>query len=254
MGGGTSATRRLQSLALHGNLIGDAGVQVLVQAFTSDNDCSSGIRYMNLSHNLLSSVSCQIIASFLASPHGCALQSLDLSHNPGVDVEGILVLLDALRANTSLRHLSCWTEYGRGDPLLRQQQQLPIVYPQLLDILEHDNSTLQSVRLSSSPSSRGDDENEDDTMTYIIQQKIATLLLLNRTGRSWLSTTTDSTVPAGLWPNILARAERIEQRESTANNNNNIGSNDASGANSVFFLLRNTVGQVWAVGDDAEKD
>ena len=219
-------TAGLRSLDLSGNLIGDAGVRALLARAASLHAYNGPtLRHLNLSRNQLTSASCQLLASLLAGRSAaCGLRGLDLSHNDGIGA-GFAVLADALRDNASLRHLSLV-----GCPRLMAAAE-KVVYPLLLDLLEHCNTTLCSVTLSPPPSSSS---SSAGTTRWRQQQQrqIDTWLLLNRTGRGWLRRPPNA---AGLWPRVLARAERLERRET-----------GKFGAESLYYLLRNTVGHVWA--------
>ena len=107
----SSYSSALQSLNLNGNLIEDAGVHALVdsQMLNTANSSSPGCRWrhLRLAHNQCTSRACEAPALLLQMDHyNTNLQSLDLSYNDGIGIEGFNVLVQALQVNTTLRRIS----------------------------------------------------------------------------------------------------------------------------------------------------
>ena len=107
----SSCSSALQSLNLNGNLIEDAGVHALVdsQMLNTANSSSPGCRWrhLRLAHNQCTSRACEALALLLQMDHyNTTLQSLDLSYNDGIGIEGFNVLVQALQVNTTLRRIS----------------------------------------------------------------------------------------------------------------------------------------------------
>jgi len=220
---------QLVSLDLRGNLIGDAGVQALVGAIQQQQHSTTTalLQNLNLSNNLVTSNACQILASLLATP-SCPLVRLDLSHNAGIGLEGFAVVTDALQHNTSLQHVS-WVQCAQ----LLQRSTSAVVYDRLLHLLKHSNATLGSIGLPCG-------KNHGPALEERKKRQLACWLLVNRTGRRLFrqSHTNGNNNPQGLWPIVLHQAAATERHTSLQ-----------PSMNSVFYLLRNTVGQAWCVDE-----
>lgn len=273
----STAVASLQSLNLNGNFIGDAGVQALVGALmlsTPPNSRASTqggcrLRHLSLAHNQFTLCGCAALALLLQrgdqNNNNNNLQSLDLSYNDGIGTEGFAVLVQALQVNTTLRSIS-WV----GCRSLQQQQNA--VYPHLLHLLVHFNTTLTWIGLPCSfAASPWADMGMTDSMAYNQrhpnitdmdmaqhlpqqQQLLHHWLQLNWTGgRHLLRHYEMNIVPTGLWPYVMARANNnkdnvpASERFHNHHHTNNHKSGRDPALNSLFFLLRNTVGRAWAV-------
>lgn len=243
--------RNVRSLNLDGNMIGDAGVQALVQALSSafsDNTQTFNLQHLSLSNNLITSLSCQVLASLLATNDVCQLKSLDLSHNAGIGLDGMFVIVQALQGNTSLRNIS-WV--GCGQML---QCHETMIYERLLDLLERYNTTLVSIGV---PSSYRREFASGHQLLQRQKEKLCCWLLLNRSGRYLLRQQPRgddvAPLPTGLWPHVFARASQVEQQqqqEASADDGGRATTTTATtkvAPNCMFYLLRNTVGQAWAI-------
>jgi len=221
----------MASLDLHKNRIGDAGVQTLVSAISS-NGCA--ITQLDLSYNHLTSVGCKALAQLLVSKD-CRLEILDLSCNSGIDQDGFLALVEAFKSNTSLRRISLalCPQLRRQNCSAATANPYCCVHQQLLQCLELYNSNLQWICL---PQTQLLECSRDCGNA---QTMIGYYLALNRVGRRFLITkeTEDHVViPTSLWPRIIARAARLEARHKGSCND------------SMFYFLQNTV-PIWAAGE-----
>jgi Leucine Rich repeat len=233
----------LDCLDLSRNAIGDLGVQALVSALLlslstqQQKQRPSSLRALNLSHNALSDSACQSLSVLLDMYP--SLEQLDLSYNTDVTAAGLDVLVQALRSNTSLRRIAlqgCSILYYDDDDSSNDDDDAGATTAvwKLVQCLEHNNMTLESVQLLLLPQGR--------RMTTISQQPsppppvLAHWLELNRLGRR-IVRLPHRTV---LLPHLLERAAAGGGGRRTKNSSQN-SNNSSSSISNLYSLLKSTV-------------
>lgn len=262
---------QLRVLDLQGNHMGDAGIVALIKALSCQAPLLS---HLNLSNNHITTAApCQALATWLVqdskttkttSSPDCRLESLDLSHNGGMDAMGCLALIQALQRNTTLRELSLV-----GCPRLLNDSELVadsttwrpsfkytdngsgILHQQLAHCLQRYNFSLERIDFPTlSQLSTIDNDSDAD-----IRSSIPYYLALNIAGRRVLrqhhnnsdGDDTTTTSPLGLClllPYILARASTAAVVATTTNEST---LPTPMGLECVDYVLRTTV-PLWTEG------
>jgi hypothetical protein len=199
-------TQSLECLDIRGNRIGDVGLQAIVKAFSDTPKMS--VRHVMLSWNNLTVTGVTTLARYLEQDT-CVLENLDLSCNTSIGDDSVHEMCRALKSNTSLVELNlfCCTSISNAGAA------------DILECLEHHNTTLQCINLQACHKLSRDSIQQVQYWTAI-----------NRAGRRVLR---DSTVADALWADILARCYTYRSRLSAS------GSTFIN--DKMYFLIRQKV-------------
>ena len=184
--------RQLKHLDLHGNRIGDHGIEAVLDALLA---CNHPLETLNLSWNCIVNGG-NTIRDYVQS-NCCNLKRLDLSYNWIGDDE-----LERLCEGLSSRSSSCVNLPLQDLNIFGCQRITSKGLKVLLDCLKYHNTTLQTVHVQTLV--------ENSKEVSEVRAKIEYWLSLNRAGRNLLKQETSeganaTKVPTGLWPLVFER-------------------------------------------------